>query len=350
MQSVVSTAFSRLNPLEESDWDDRLSLLPRAGFFHTQAWARVLNATYGYQPYYLVSPATGPLRTLLPLMEVDSWVTGRRGISLPFTDAVGPLGCDINSFRELWSAARALAEERRWKYLECRGGGKWLTDALPSTTFFGHLLPLSNDESALFSGCHDSVQRAIRKAERGPLTIEFSQSKSSMQDFYHLLCLTRRRHGVPPQPFRFFANIQEHILAKNHGWIVLARVGSQPVAAAIFFQHGKSALYKFGASDEAQQHLRANHLVMWRAIQHFARECFTTLDFGRSSLDNAGLRQFKLSWGAQEETIDYLRYDCAKSEFVTIPDEASGWHNRLFRALPLPLAQLAGRLLYRHVA
>ena len=38
---------------------------------------------------------------LLPLMEVDSWLTGRRGISLPFTDECEPLYPDAESFKNL---------------------------------------------------------------------------------------------------------------------------------------------------------------------------------------------------------------------------------------------------------
>jgi len=180
--------------------------------------------------------------------------------------------------------------------------------------------------------------------------LEFSQSPEAMQAFYRLLCLTRRRHGVPPQPFSFFAQIQRHVMATNQGWIVLARQGHSPVAGAVFFHHGRQAIYKFGASDETRQELRANNLVMWQAIQHFAREGMVRLDFGRTSLANAGLRKFKLGWGAQEDRIDYLRYDLQADVFVTSRDESTGWHNRLFRALPLPLSRLAGALFYRHIA
>jgi hypothetical protein len=339
-----------LNPLEITDWDAQLAALPGAGFFHTAAWARVLHGTYRYQPRYQAELESGRLQSLLPLMEVDSWLTGRRGIALPFTDAVEPLCSTTESFQRLWSAARDQAAQRGWKYLECRGGKKWLPEVPASTSFLNHQLRLSAGETLLLKGFDDSVRRAVRKAEQGALTVEFSQSLASMQDFYQLLGLTRRRHGVPPQPFPFFESIFTHVLAQNMGWVVLARHGPRPVAGAVYFHHGRTAVYKFGASDETYQHLRANNLVMWRAIQHYAREGYATLDFGRTSLDNAGLRKFKLGWGTQEEQIDYIRYDRATAGYATAKDESSGWHNRLFRALPLSLSRLAGALLYRHIA
>lgn len=168
--------------------------------------------------------------------------------------------------------------------------------------------------------------------------------------FYALLCQTRRRHGLPAQPFRFFAHIHRHILAPNHGQIVIARQGSRAVAAAVFFHFGGQAIYKFGASDERLQHLRANNRVMWDAIKWHAGQGFTSLDFGRTSLDNAGLRKFKLGWGAVERRIDYVRHDLRTGSFATVPDAAAGWHNHIFRLLPVSLSRLAGSVLYRHVA
>ena len=340
-----------LNPLAVADWDKQLALLPGAGFFHSAAWAGVLYDTYGYSPNYLAgSDSVGNLDSLLPLMEVDSWLTGRRGVALPFTDESAPLCRDSDSFQQLLLAAKQLGRERRWKYLELRGGKKWLPDAPASTAYFHHSLQLQSNPAGLFSGFVDPVRRAIRKAESHHLDVEFSQSLESMQVFYRLLCLTRRRHGVPPQPFPFFAQIQRQILATNQGWIVLARQGKIPVAGAVFFHFGRQAIYKFGASDETRQQLRANNLVMWQAIQHYAKAGFDRLDFGRTSLANAGLRQFKLAWGTREEPLEYLRFDFRNGNFVTARDESTGWHNRIFQSLPLPLSRLAGSLLYRHIA
>jgi lipid II:glycine glycyltransferase (peptidoglycan interpeptide bridge formation enzyme) len=171
----------------------------------------------------------------------------------------------------------------------------------------------------------------------------------AVRDFYRLLRQTRQRHGMPPQPFAFFANLQRHILAPNHGRVVLARLGRVAVAGAVFLQFGRTALFKFGASDESFQNLRANNLVMWRAIQWHVQRGFESLDFGRTSLDNEGLRRFKLSWGTQERTIEYLRYELRAERFVTSEDRSSGWHNRLFRRLPGRISQLIGAGLYRHL-
>jgi hypothetical protein len=340
----------RVNPLEDPRWDARLATCPAASFFHGSAWARVLHGTYRFTPVYFVLGDPGQPSAVLPVMEVDSWLTGRRGVSLPFTDECEPLYSDVDSFRRVVQAALEYARVRAWKYVEFRGGRALLGEVPASTSFFGHRLDLRGDQPAIFARFDSSVRRAIRKAEQSGLTIEFSQDLEAVRLFYGLLCKTRQRHGVPPQPFRFFQNIQRHVLKENKGRVILARQGRVPVAGAVFFNSGMTATYKFGASNEAFQHLRGNNLVMSEAIKWHSQQGFTTLDFGRTSLANDGLRKFKLGWGAQERTIDYVRYEVRTGRYVTATDESSGWHNRVFRLLPTPVSRIIGAALYRHVA
>ena len=120
---------------------------------------------------------------------------------------------------------------------------------------------------------------------------------------------------MPPQPFRFFQNIYEEIISRGDGFVVLAKLASRSIAAAVFFEFNGNAVYKFGASDESQQYRRANNLVMWEAIKRLAQRGCRTLHFGRTELGNEGLRRFKRGWGAIEEVIPYCRfYRLARAE------------------------------------
>jgi lipid II:glycine glycyltransferase (peptidoglycan interpeptide bridge formation enzyme) len=245
--------------------------------------------------------------------------------------------------------AGAFASKRGWNHWELRGGTKTL-DVPAAVAFHGHTVALDPDPAVVFERCDSAVRRAVRKAAASDLTIQISQSMESMRAFHTLFCKTRQRHGLPPQPWRFFENIQRHVLGPRRGCIVLASRGSTPIAGAIFFHFGKSVLFKFGASDAAYQHLRPNNLVMWRAIEWHARAGFSALDLGRTSLSNEGLRRFKLSWGAQERRMEYARFDCQSSAFVTTKDRSSGWHSSVFKIVPQSLARLIGALAYKHVA
>jgi hypothetical protein len=349
---ILPEGLRLINPLATPDWDAALGNFPEATFFHTAAWARVLHASYNYRPVFLTTNDANRITSALPLMEVESWMTGKRGVSLPFTDECAPLGVSDHpdSFPRLFQSAQAFGKKRGWKYLECRGARELLENAPASKSFYSHRLSLQENEKNLFAGVDSSVRRAVRKAEQHKLTIEFSRSLDAVRAFYGLFCKTRQRHGVPPQPFSFFANIQRHVLEKNLGWVVLAHHAGRPMAGAVFFHFRKSVIYKFGASDGKHQNLRANNLVMWEAIRRYAGEGFTSLDFGRTSISNEGLRRFKLSWGTEERKLEYLRCDLRRMQYVRNRNDKDGGLHMLYKFVPVLLSRAVGSLLYKHIA
>jgi hypothetical protein len=338
------------NPSRHPNWDAQVKGHPNFSFFHSAAWARVLENTYGYSPAYFTTSAGNELQSLLPVMEVDSWLTGRRGIALPFTDECEPFCPDVDAFKKLFQGAVEFGKSRGWKYLESRGGRKFFDGAAASLSFYGHSLDLAFSEEILFARLEGSARRAIRKAEKDGVTVEISQGLEVIKTFYSLQCKTRKKHGLPPQPFSFFLNIHKHILSHNLGIVALASWQKTPIAASVYFHLGDRAIYKYGASDEAFQHLRGSNLVMWEAIKWHANNGSKTMHLGRTSVANEGLRRFKLGWGAQERIIEYVKYDLRNDRFVTDADESSGWHNRLFRALPINASRIIGAALYRHWA
>ena len=205
-------------------------------------------------------------------------------------------------------------------------------------------------EKCLFEKLEGSVRRGIRKAGATGLRVRFENSLESVKTYFVLHCRTRRRHGLPPQPWQFFANIQKHMLQRGLGFVATAYWENKAVSGAVFLHQGRRALYKFGASDREFQHLRPNNLVIWEGIRQCAARGCALLHFGRTSLGNEGLRRFKLGFGAREEEIRCCKYDFRSGKFVKDTDRTEGWFNGIFGRLPLPLLRLAGQLLYRHVS
>ena len=339
-----------LNPLEHDGWDGLLGTHSDSSFFHTAAWAGVLRETYGFNPAYFTVCENTSLLSLLPVMEVNSRLTGRRGVALPFTDFCEMPDYDSTLKNLLIPAAIAYGRQKGWAYLEMRGARELFSDVPAWQSFLSHELKLHKDEGRMFAGFDSATRRAIRKSEKLGVIVEISDSFDAVQSFYALHCKTRKKHGLPPQPSRFFQNIHKHILSRQMGLVVTARRRQNIIAAAIFFHFGAKAIYKYGASDETFQELRGNNLVIWEAIKWYGANGAKALHFGRTSIANEGLRRFKLAWGSDEQTIEYLRYDLQKSCFVTGKDRVIGWYNTVFRALPIPLLRMIGRLLYRHAA
>jgi hypothetical protein len=338
-----------IDPITYPNWDDLLLSCPDYSFFHSSAWSRVLAESYGYTPLYFTVLEKGKVRALVPIMEVNSFITGKRGVSLPFTDFCDPIIPNGVPFPDLLNWIIEYGQKHRWKYLELRGGQGFLGSNSPSSTYLGHNVDLIKGEQQIFSGLRDSTRRNIKKAVKQGVKVEISQSLNSLKEFYRLNCITRKRHGLPPQPFWFFKKVHEHVISQNLGIVVLGSSENNIVAGAVFFHFGKDVFFKYGASDKTFHHLRPNNLVMWEAIKWYSQNEFKSLCFGRTEPENQGLIQFKSGWGGAEQQINYYRYDFKKGSFVSGSPKVTDFHNKIFRNMPIPLLNKIGNILYKHV-
>jgi CelD/BcsL family acetyltransferase involved in cellulose biosynthesis len=325
--------------LDDPRWVDLASSDPAALPYHNPAWAQLLADCYRFDGFALVDRegANG-----VPVLEVRSPAGKRRWISLPFTDVCPPLG-PVELGPALDEARRAMSRS-----LELRGaataGGASVT---PVGVF--HTLDLSSGPDALFAGFNRSqVQRGVRKAEKEAVEVRRGERREDLVDtFYGLHLATRARQGVPVQPRRFFRLLWERLLDRGDGFVSLAYAGGRPVAGAVFLTWQGAITYKFGASDPAFLKLRPNHAIFWDAIRSASATGLRTMDFGRTELDNTGLREFKSGWGAQEQPLLY-------SGFGTQIETGHGRAERILGAVirrsPAWVCRGLGEALYRYAA
>jgi len=345
---VPKTNIQIIDPTKHKSWDELLKTNPSSSFFHTSGWAKVLTESYGYKPLYFTQIDNGKLTGLLAVMEVNSYLTGKRGVSLPFTDHCPVIAKNQKAFDTLLDKAIDHGRKNGWKTLGIRGGESFLQKETASESFLIHELKLDSDEKALLSKFRSSTRRNIKKAKKQAVTVKSRQTPEAMHTFYRLNCLTRKDHGLPPQPSIFFDNVQRHIISKDNGVVMLASFKDETIASAVYFHHGEGVMYKYGASNKKYQQLRANNLVMWDAVKAFAAAGSKNFDFGRTELEHTGLLQFKRGWGTTEKLLYYYKYDFKKDAFVA---EASSVKSSyaVFRNMPIPMLKLAGRILYKHI-
>jgi lipid II:glycine glycyltransferase (peptidoglycan interpeptide bridge formation enzyme) len=256
---------------------------------------------------------------------------------------------DGECFYSLFDEILRYGRKAGWKYLELRGGASRLNDAPPYQSYMRHVLSIQGGEEKLFRGLKKGTKSNVRKAMHEGVLTSVSDSERDLREYYRLHCMTRKRHGVPPQPLSFFKAVHRNVISKGNGFIVLAEIHGRPISGAVYFHSGKKAIYKYGATDLDYQHLRAGNLVMWEAIRWFSNKGFDELCLGRSEMDNAGLIHFKDGWGARQEPLHYFRYDLRRSAFVKGKPASNGLAERFFRRLPLPFLRIAGEVLYRHM-
>jgi hypothetical protein len=336
-----------INPINYPGWDDLLLTNENASFFHTSGWAKVLHESYGYTPYYFTGIEDNKLSLLIPMMEVKSILTGKRGVSLPFTDQCEPVVKDQDSFDTAMEQIKESGRKRNWNYIEWRGGNDYFNASPPSLSFYSHDINLTETEEKLFSGLKSSTRRNIRNAQNQGVEVSFHNTYDSVKNFFKLNCMTRKMHGLPPQPFSFFKKLYENIISKKEGFIALAYSKKKAIAGAVFLHFNKKAIYKYGASDESYLSLRPNNLLMWEAIRYYVKEGYCNFSFGITEMENQGLLQFKRGWGGTESVINYFMYSVKQKELKK-DSFRSKTSYPIFKKMPQPLLNLAGRVLYRH--
>jgi lipid II:glycine glycyltransferase (peptidoglycan interpeptide bridge formation enzyme) len=339
-----------INPLADPRWEGFVASHPRASVFHSRGWIEALRRTYGYTPVaFTTCPPGEELKNAILLCRVESWLTGCRLVSLPFSDHCEPL---LDKFEDLRLFAATLEHQtrvNRMRYVEIRPQCPFHNPEEffhPHESYCFHQLDLSPGCDALFRKFHkDSTQRKIRRAEREGLNVEEGRSDSLRDQFYHLQLLTRRRHGIPPQPKIWFGNLIDCL-----GDDLTLRVASkdkQPVAAILTMRFKKTVTYKYGCSNADYNNLGATQLLFWRTIQEACSSGMEYFDLGRSDAENSGLVTFKDRWGAERSTLTYLRYPLKRDSVRT-----RYWKSEVVRFLcahaPDRFLSAAGTFFYKH--
>jgi hypothetical protein len=338
-----------VNPIEIPDWDAQVLAFPQATVFHSAAWARVLIESYGFKPHYCVKSDGKALTAILPLMEVRDVLGRKKAVCLPFSDFCAPLYNEPADFIEIFTNAKDAARGRKWRSITLRGNCPFPEDTPTSTSYYRHILRLNADPDSLLKNFRENTRRNIRKATKCGVTVEFDTSLDAVREFDRLNCLTRKRHGLPPQPMFFFAKLHELIIARGKGRIALARRNNTVVAAFVFFEFGQTAFYKYGASDDRYNDACANYAIMGEAIRTYAGQGHTEFCFGRTEPHHRGLLQFKTGWNATQYLINNYQFDLGKNAFCKSELSTTGSHNRIFMRMPLPILRLVGRLLYKYM-
>lgn len=347
-ETVLSNVYEA-DPLRDPRWQALVERDARASIFHHPAWLEALHRTYGYQPIVLTTAAPGEeLRSGVVFCRIDSWLTGRRIVSLPFSDHCEPL-VDASELQEISSFLQQQVRTAKLRYLEFRplSSASEISGWRQSAQFVFHTIDVRRTKEELFQRLHkDSIRRKVQRATREGLVCEWGTSIALLRSFYQLFVMTRRRHGLPPSPYIWFRNLLDCL--GSHAQIYVAFKNQSPVAGLFMLKHGKKMVYKYGGSDQSVSNLGGTPLLFWKVIENAKSEGFEELDLGRSDLDNEGLITFKNRLGGEISPLRYWRL--SQKALATC---STGWMSRFAkRALaysPDALRIQVGNVVYRHL-
>lgn len=351
-----SRLLSEFDPLSDPRWREFLERHPRSSVFHSTEWLEALRRTYGYESVAFTTSAPGEkLQNAVVFCRVDSWLTGRRLVSLPFSDHCDVLVDSPADLNAMVASVENDVRQQKLQFAEIRVTQTLDTSTLGSCSTRTHCLhqvDLKPDLDTLFNNCHkDSTQRKIRRAEREGLIYEEGRSEPMLDIFYRLLLLTRRRHVLPPQPKKWFQN-----LIDSFGKALKIRVafqGTLPIAAIVTLRYKDTLVYKYGCSDALFHPLGGMHLLFWKSIEEAKRDGVCTFDLGRTESEHLGLMTFKDHWHAERKTITQVRLLTSEQSKGAFRSDGSNWKGRaariVFPYLPDCILKSAGNLAYKHV-
>jgi CelD/BcsL family acetyltransferase involved in cellulose biosynthesis len=342
--SQIGSRF--LSPADEH-WIEFVSSKPQATIFHHPAWLKPLAECYGFRPFVMaVCDASGCVLAGLPIMEVHSRMTGRRWVSLPFTDYCPPLYDDLDALNQLTHDLAFLYQAGKAPKIEIR----WQLPAYPPIqshpAYYLHTVKLASDPQVVMKGFERTHRQNIGTAEKRGVHIERGTDQEHLHCFYQMQLETRRRKGLPVQPWKFFDLLGRNVLAQGLGFVLLAYQGDQCLAGGLFVHWQQTVTYKYAASSNEGQECRPNNLLSWTAMRWGCENGYTVFDLGRTELENAGLRRFKKGWGADESSLTYSLLSAA-------PPEANNGKlmslvGPLIQKAPPWVCRAAGELIYRH--
>jgi Acetyltransferase (GNAT) domain len=354
LQSRALMDLYKIDPVADPRWSEFLKKHAGASVFHTPGWLEALRRTYDYEPIvYTSSPPGGEIRNGLVFCLINSWLTGRRLVSLPFSDHCEPLFGSAEELDLFVGRLQAEVKTQALKYLEVRpiNGSFYRSGGMPAfrpaSQYQLHVIDLRPDLHKIRQDFHkDSVLRRIQRAERAGLTEISGRSEALLNDFYGLLVLTRARHHLPPQPYEWFRNLIDRLGDALE--MRLAYKDKVPVAAILTLRFKDVALYKYGCSDLNFKNFGAMPLLLWRAIEQAKSTGAREFSLGRSEESNAGLMTFKNHWTQHSTPITYWRYPGPASMKLTESWRVSAV-KRVFAAMPNPVLAASGRFIYRHI-
>ena len=286
-----------------TDW--RWEALSRAGgasLFVSPPWLRAIATTYGFciEARLLVG-GTGKPGAGLAYCRLDD-AMGERIVSSPFCDFCDPVGVGPSDWPRL---IRPLLDSGVPVQLRVTSPGwRQVPELTPASIDRHHRVALDCEPDLLWRRLDPAARRNVQRARKLGVEVHFDTSPAGLDSFYSLHSLTRQvKHGLLPQPRRFFHEIHAEFRPSDGVAVALAVLDGRPVAGIVLLEWNGRAYYKFNASDPAALYARPNDLLMWECLVRSRLRGRDALDLGLSSGHQEGLARYKRKFAATETSI-----------------------------------------------
>jgi CelD/BcsL family acetyltransferase involved in cellulose biosynthesis len=332
--------------IDDPRWREFTASHPDAGPFHLPEWAGLISDCYRFRPFVLAScDGDGELLAGLPTLAVRFALARPRLVSLPFSDSCPVLARPDVDMGDFVAALHDYVRAGGYRDLEVRSGLSAANGWYPVEVGYQHVVELPREPADLRP--HKNFRQHRNQAERRGVRVRRGGAES-VSTFYRLHTLTRRRLGVPVQPRGFFDLLADRILEPGHGYMAIASLDGEDLAAAVCLVHGTTVVAKYQASDPSRREIGASHLMHCEIMSDACRQGYRSYDLGRCDAGSEGLRVFKKRMGAVETPLVYAHIGDRR------PRESRPGVGRPYRSLicksPTWVCRALGETCYRWTA
>jgi len=322
------------------DWDTFVLAADGATHCHLWGWKSIVERELGHECIYLAARSSdGQLAGVLPIVRVQSRLFGHYLISMPFLNAGGPLG-EERAVRQLVDRAVELAEGQRVDLLELRSTKPRPLDLPVSHRKITVVLDLpAQQPRRLWDGLAAKVRNQVRKPLKEGISVRFGRDQ--LGAFFEVFSRHMRDLGTPTQARGLFEAIADTFPAGDV-WFGCAYLGPRAIAAGCGFRWGTAFEMTWASALAAYKTSAANMLLYWAFLERATEAGLQVFDFGRCT-PGSRTHRFKRQWGGVDVPLWWYQRVAGQRAATPSPDDrAFSWGPRLWKRLPLPIANLLG--------
>ncbi|HNT76268.1 MAG TPA: GNAT family N-acetyltransferase [Anaerolineae bacterium] len=315
-------AISIVTDVDHRAWRQFVERTPDGNVFHSPEMAQVFARTQGYQPAtWAAVDRRGEILALLPIVQVtlhdgllrrltsraiayggvlwqpgDAGLAALEGLLRAYTRATGAqvLFIELRNLSSLGSAQQIVQD--------C---GFVYEDHLD------YLIDLTQPVEALLQSLGARTRKHIRQAlKRQDIVIEECASLDQVRECCRLIEKSYAAAHTPLVDHSLFEAAFE--LLYPHGMVkfLLARLGTQPVAASVELPYKDTIYGWYSGVDREYAAYTPNEVLMWHILQWGAEHGYRVYDFGGAGRPEQAyrVRDFKAKFGGRLVCFGRNRY------------------------------------------
>jgi FemAB-related protein (PEP-CTERM system-associated) len=329
-----------LREQDRQDWDEYARGSSHTTPFQLVGWRDVMEETFGHQTHYLFAAVGGQIVGILPLLHIESRLSGRFLTSLP-----GGVCADDDGVAErLVERGKELTATGRARYLILRDGHRrWNVPGLiTNADHYTLVVRLSRDRSQVWQRIERRARQLTERALKAE--VEVVTGLEALDDLYPVYSRAMRNRGTPTLGLRFFRLAAARFPA--HFSLMTVRHGDQILGGGFIAPFRDTVYCVWGGMLRCHYDLCPNHLLYWETLKYGCDNGFRWVDLGRSRY-NSGTFVFKMNWGAEPRPLYQQYYLNGNSRPPAVGSglEADSQYRlfvKIWRRLPLCVTEVLG--------